>query len=71
MEMNELELLIDKHGLSAVLKTLAEICYEKSEHIRANWSDSGLARDWERAGNAVLVTTTKSAVGNVSPGIRK
>lgn len=52
----ELEGLIDKWRtstdtpasvLTSVLSSLASICAEKAEHIRSNWQDEPLARQWE------------------------
>ena len=42
-----LETLIDRTSVSAVLESLGEICSEKAEHIRENWQDTQLARDWD------------------------
>ncbi len=44
-----LESLVDRYGLSMILRTLAEIASEKAEHIRSNWQDAGAAREWDRA----------------------
>lgn len=43
-----LEAMIDKHGLLHILTGLSLICAEKAEHIRLNWQDKALARDWDR-----------------------
>lgn len=40
-----LETLINKHGLEAVLRSLANVCRDKSEHVLTNWQDAGLAGD--------------------------
>lgn len=46
----DLERAIDDLSLSAVLDALAEICYDKENHIREMWQDDGLANLWfERA----------------------
>jgi hypothetical protein len=43
----QLEHLIDKHGLSAVTSALATIAYAKGQHLRENWQDAPAARVWE------------------------
>ena len=45
--VDQLETLIDAHGLRNVLESLAIICYGKAEHLRANWQDDVAARVWE------------------------
>lgn len=47
----ELESIIARHGLGAVLLALGEICYVKAEHLRANWQDRVAAREWDHVGN--------------------
>jgi hypothetical protein len=46
---NDLEALIDAHGLYAVTTALANICHGKSEHLAANWQDAPAAKRWTRA----------------------
>lgn len=45
----QLEAMIDAHGLLHVLCGLELICDEKAEHIRANWQDRDLAKEWNKA----------------------
>jgi len=47
-ELEDLEDMIDRSSLEEVLVGLAQICYEKAEHLRSNWQDEGAARIWER-----------------------
>lgn len=47
-----IEEMIDNHSLRYVRQLIAEICFEKSEHIRSNWQDYGLARSWAKLGEA-------------------
>lgn len=44
-----LEAMIDRHGLSGVLKGMADICYEKQEHVESNWQDRALGKAWAKA----------------------
>lgn len=46
-----LERMVDAFGLEAVLSCLAEVCYEKADHLRSNWQDAAAAKLWERNGN--------------------
>lgn len=55
----ELEMMIDKNGLSDVLDAISVICAEKAEHLRTNWQDKNAARDWTKASNLVDVTTNR------------
>jgi hypothetical protein len=43
---NDLEMMIDKIGLSKVLFMLAEICHDKADHVATNWQDQRLAKAW-------------------------
>lgn len=47
----QLESIIDRSSLNYVLGTLAQICFEKSEHITGNWQDDLLAEFWQVAGD--------------------
>jgi len=44
---DELEAMIDRHGLTHVVTGLSLICSEKAEHIRCNWQDHGTAKVWD------------------------
>lgn len=44
----DLEKLIDAHGLTHVLVGLACVCNEKAEHLRANWQDEPAANSWAK-----------------------
>lgn len=48
-----LEALIDRHGLTHVVNTLAVICTEKAEHLRHNWQDSTTAKAWDADGRTL------------------
>jgi predicted metalloenzyme YecM len=49
-QIEELERLVDKWGLSFLLSTLEQVCYEKADHITMNWQDPNLAKSWETVG---------------------
>ena len=47
---DELELMIDAYDLSEVSTAIAQICYEKAQHIEENY-DNGDADGWNDAGD--------------------
>ena len=49
----ELESTIDQYGLADVLQMIAEICYEKSDHVSTVWSDNALAKVWSGAAKRI------------------
>ena len=54
-----LELTIDRHGLSAVLDALASICGAKADHLRANWQDAASASVWDKDGRKIASVAGK------------
>ena len=55
----DLEAMIDQHGLLHILTGLDLVCSEKAEHIRVNWQDKKLARQWDRHANAIYTASRK------------
>ena len=53
-ERDELEQLIDRTSLAAVLDGLAQICSEKAEHVSTNWQDKQLYAAWDAMAGHVL-----------------
>lgn len=51
---NLAEEAIDKYGLQQTLQMIAEICWEKAEHIRSTWQDTAPAK-WQRWQSSVNV----------------
>ncbi len=49
----QLESLIDQHGLPQVLEAMAQVCYEKAEHIAVNGQDVSLAKSWMQQGKRI------------------
>lgn len=43
-----LESLVDRHGLTAVLVALSNVCTDKAEHLLHNWQDPTSAKHWDR-----------------------
>jgi hypothetical protein len=58
----QLEQLVDQHGLKAVLLDLAFICSDKEDHILSNWQDKVTAKAWARASKICDAAQLKVAV---------
>lgn len=56
-----LEPLVDKHGLLHIVTALELLCGEKAAHIEMDWQDKPLAREWDRATNALGIAARKIA----------
>ena len=52
-EIDNLESMIDKHGLDTVVLALSHVCSEKAEHIRVNWQDENLALGWDMSASCL------------------
>jgi lysozyme family protein len=64
MDQNALEAFVDKAGGTRdVIESLANIVFEKAEHLRANWQDDRSARVWDRLGRKL----NKMAAGKDLP----
>jgi hypothetical protein len=57
--MDELEKLIDRHGLTSVIDRVVDICHEKADHIQVNWQDRVLARAWTKCAVALERSSVK------------
>lgn len=58
-EEDELEAMIDSHGLAAILESLEEICNGKADHLSTNWQDERSARVWIHARDAMIRSADK------------
>lgn len=56
---DQIESFIDSFGLSAVLEMIAQICYEKGDHLRSNWQDERTAKVWDRDGRKIDTVAAK------------
>lgn len=62
-DRDDIETLIDQHGLAAIVEAIAIICYEKADHIRTNWgNDAASVRAWQRAAHMLEATANKPAI---------
>lgn len=63
----QLEEMIDAHGLADLLSSIAGLCAEKSDHIRAAYNDKPLAVRWNAAGVKIASCAANARVKEVSP----
>lgn len=49
----KIEEIVDVLSLSVTLANLGGVCFEKAEHLRANWQDESTAKLWDRAGHKI------------------
>ena len=61
-----LEEQIDQFGLATVLERIQCICFEKAEHVQANWGDDTLAKQWAAAAKVVGTASARQSVLGVS-----
>lgn len=52
-DKQELESILDRSSPQAMMNALAEVCFEKADHVRSNWQDESLAKVWERCGSMI------------------
>ncbi len=50
----ELEAIVDKHGIGVVLRELGTVAADRAEHITTNWQDDALAKVWLDTGMSLL-----------------
>lgn len=60
-----LEDLIDRFNISSVIMEIANIAEEKAQHVRENWQDENLARDWERTARYLDKVASNNTVTNL------
>lgn len=58
----QMEALVDQHGLRNILLELAFVCSEKEDHILSNWQDKVTAKAWARASKICDVAQLKVEV---------
>jgi len=51
--MAEIEIAIDRVGLSVVLQSIAEICSEKADHVMETYADKGIASNWRNVATII------------------
>ena len=55
---DQIEALIDAHGLYAVTLALVEVCGDKAEHLATSWQDYDAEKRWHKAAKAFDKTHT-------------
>lgn len=60
-----LEKLIDQHGLSYVVNTVAEVCSTKADNILETWQDESIAESWDHAAS-ILMTDCEVTLKHIS-----
>lgn len=55
----QLESLVDQHGMFGVLDALAKVADAKAEHIATNWQDIPLSKQWAHTAQAIDLTKEK------------
>jgi hypothetical protein len=59
VEIDHLETMINRCGLTAVVEALSTICGLKAEHVAHTWQDAVLAKRWATAEGRLGVASTK------------
>lgn len=62
----QLEKIVDRVRLAAVIAALARICHEKADHVRTNWQDKDLADAWQFAGDSIGGIEDDAGINGVS-----
>jgi hypothetical protein len=63
--LDELERLIDTHGMANIMLALVHIADEKSEHVESNWQDLELASAWRKVSDALISKRLSNALGRL------
>ena len=57
---DQIESIVDKHGIESVLMALSTMCGEKGNHVATNWQDKRLAHRWYTLEGAIGVIVPKA-----------
>ena len=63
--LDELESLIDTHGMANIMLALVHIADEKSEHVKCNWQDLELASAWRKVSDALISKRLSNALNRL------
>ena len=63
--LDELESLIDTHGMANIMMALVHIADEKAEHVKSNWQDLELADAWRKVSHALISKRLSNALGRL------
>lgn len=63
---NLIEEAVALYRLGPSLEMMAELCWQKAEHIRLNWQDPKSADAWDKAARTLQMASAKPAIEEVS-----
>ena len=63
--LDELESLIDTHGMANIMLALVHIADEKAERVKSNWQDLELANAWRKVSDALISKRLSNALGRL------
>ena len=63
--LDELESLIDTHGMVNIMLALVHIADEKAEHVKSNWQDLELSDAWRKVSEALISKRLSNALGRL------
>jgi hypothetical protein len=61
-EVDELEAMIDRSSVYAVLEAIAQICRLKAVHLRGDWQDDRAAKVWLRGAVVIEKASENKAI---------
>ena len=64
-DMETIESMVDRLGITEVMLLLTHICGEKAEHIRENWQDQELAKRWDSVTDALISKRLSNALNKL------
>ena len=63
--LEDLESLIDKHGMAKIMLGLVHITDEKAEHVQCNWHDIVLADAWRKVSDTLISKRLSDALNRL------
>tara|TARA_Y100000310_G_scaffold321116_1_gene378355 strand:+ start:264 stop:524 length:261 start_codon:yes stop_codon:yes gene_type:complete len=63
--LEDLERLVDKHGMAKIMFGLVHITDDKAEHVQCNWHDLVLADAWRKVSDALISKRLSNALNRL------
>jgi hypothetical protein len=63
--LDDLESMVDKHGMINIMLGLVHICDEKADHVRCNWQDLVLSGAWRVVSNNLISKRLSQALNRL------
>ena len=63
--LDDLESLIDTHGMANIMMALVHIADEKAEHVKGNWQDLELSDAWRKVSAALISKRLSNALNRL------